>query len=85
MKEVIQRNYNCNCRLLIMKNIEHLNSPFYLDIHDTYTEKQHILFKLFERAFNYMETRSPTESWGLYFTYTSILVKTSVGLNIELC
>ena len=31
-----------------------------------------------------MEMRSPTELMGLYFRHTTILAKTSVGLNIEL-
>ena len=31
-----------------------------------------------------MEMRNPTEFIGLYFTYISIIVKTIVGVNIEL-
>ena len=38
-----------------------------------------------ERAFNCMEMRNRTKFMWLYFTYTSIQEKTSVGLNIELC
>ena len=62
MKEIVERHHNCNFRLQTIKYIEHLNSPFYLDIQDT--DKQQILLEVYKTAFNYMEMRNPAEFMG---------------------